>query len=152
MSSPLWPMDCSPSGSSVHGIFQARLLEWVAISFSRGSSWPRDWTQVSCIAGRFFTTERPGKLFIVNAYGESEAAQSCLTLCDPMDCSLPDSSVHGISQEKILEWVASSFSKGSSWPRDWTQVSWIAGRFFAIWVTGEANTEISAMASCRKNS
>ena len=45
----------SPSGVSIHGIFQARILEWVAISFSRGSSWPRDWTQVSCIAGGFFT-------------------------------------------------------------------------------------------------
>ena len=44
-------MNCSPPGSSV----QARLLEWVAIPFSRGSSWPRDWTQVSCLAGRFFT-------------------------------------------------------------------------------------------------
>ena len=42
-------------GFSVHRIFQARVLEWVAISFSRGSSWPRDWTQVSCIAGRCFT-------------------------------------------------------------------------------------------------
>ena len=50
------PMDCSPPSSSVHGIFQARILEWVAISFSRGSSWPRDQTQVSCIAGRCFTT------------------------------------------------------------------------------------------------
>ena len=48
----LWDcMDCSPPGSSVHGILQARVMEWVAISFSRGSSW----TQVSCIAGRFFT-------------------------------------------------------------------------------------------------
>ena len=52
----LWdPMDCSPPGSSVHGILQARILESVAISFSRGSSRPRDWTWVSCIAGRFFT-------------------------------------------------------------------------------------------------
>ena len=48
-------MDCSPPGSSVHGIIQARILEWVAIPFSRGSSWPRDQTWVSCIAGRFFT-------------------------------------------------------------------------------------------------
>ena len=44
-----------PHGSSVHGIFQARVLGWVVISFSRGSSWPRDWTWVSCIAGRHFT-------------------------------------------------------------------------------------------------
>ena len=48
-------IDCSPPGSSVREIFQARILEWVAISFSKGSSQPRDWTQVSCTAGRFFT-------------------------------------------------------------------------------------------------
>ena len=48
------PWTCSPPGSSVHGSLQARILEWVAISFSRGSSWPRDWTQVSRIAGRRF--------------------------------------------------------------------------------------------------
>ena len=48
-------MVCSPPGSSVHGILQARILEWVAISFSRGSSWPRNQTRVSCIAGRWFT-------------------------------------------------------------------------------------------------
>ena len=58
------PMDCSPPGSSVHGILQARILEWVAISFSRGSSPPRDQTQVSCVScieGGFFTTEPLGK-------------------------------------------------------------------------------------------
>ena len=48
-------MDCSPPGSSVHGILQTRVLEWGAILFSRGSSQPRDWTGVSCIAGSFFT-------------------------------------------------------------------------------------------------
>ena len=56
------PMDCSPPGSPVHEIFQARILEWAAIPFSRESSWLRDWTQVSWIAGRFFTTEPPVKL------------------------------------------------------------------------------------------
>ena len=54
MSDSCDPMDFSPPGSSVHEISQARILEWVAISFSRGSSQPRDQTQVSCIAGRFF--------------------------------------------------------------------------------------------------
>ena len=49
-------MDCSPPGSPVHGIFQARILEWVAISFSRGSLWPSDWTWVSALAGGFFTS------------------------------------------------------------------------------------------------
>ena len=48
-------MDCSLPGSSVHGIFQARVLEWVAIPFSQGSSWPWDWTWVSCITGGFLT-------------------------------------------------------------------------------------------------
>ena len=56
VSDSLRPMDCSPPGSSVHGIFQAWILEWVAISFFRGSSRPRDWTWVSCIIGRRFTT------------------------------------------------------------------------------------------------
>ena len=55
------PMGCSPPGSSVHGILQARILEWIAIPFSRGSSQSRDWTRVFCIAGRFFTTEPLGK-------------------------------------------------------------------------------------------
>ena len=55
------PMDYSLPGSSLHGISQARVLEWVGISFSRGSSWPSDWTQVSCIAGGFFTAEPSGK-------------------------------------------------------------------------------------------
>ena len=55
-------MDYSPPGFFVHGISQAGLLEWVAISFSRGFSLPRDWTCGSYIAGRFFTTESPGKV------------------------------------------------------------------------------------------
>ena len=65
-------------------------------------------------------------------------AQSCPTLCDPMDCSLPGSSIHGIFQERVLEWVAIFFSRGSSQPRDWTQVSHIAGRRFTVWATREA--------------
>ena len=50
----LQPVDCSPPGSSVHGILQARIVDWVAISFSRGSTPPSDQTHISCIAGRFF--------------------------------------------------------------------------------------------------
>ena len=68
----------------------------------------------------------------------SELTQSCLTLCDTMDCSLPASSIHGIFQAGILKWVAVSFSRGSSWPRDRTQVSHIAGRHFTFWATREA--------------
>ena len=61
----------------------------------------------------------------------------CPTLCGPMDYCPPDSSVLGILQERILEWVAIISSKGSFQPRDWTRVSHIAGRFFTIWATGE---------------
>ena len=63
---------------------------------------------------------------------ESEVAQLCSTLCDPVDCSLPGSSIHGILQARILEWVAISFSRGSSRPRDQIQVSCIAGRRFML--------------------
>ena len=64
--------------------------------------------------------------------------QLCPTLCDPMDCSLPRSSVFGILQARILKWVAISYSRGSSQPRDQTRVSHIAGRFFTIWAIREA--------------
>ena len=114
-------MDCSLPGSSVHGILQARILEWVAISFSRGSSRPRNQTWVSCIGVRFFTDwttrEVPwgAILFIqvkillrfqsifmsiVYACMCSKSFQSCLTLCDPMNCCPPGSSVHEDSPGK----------------------------------------------------
>ena len=66
------------------------------------------------------------------------AAQLCLTLCNPMDCSSAGYSVHGILQARILEWVAIPFSSGSFRPRDRTQVSCIAGGFFTDWATREA--------------
>ena len=91
------PMDCSLPGSSIHGIFQAR-VQPMYIKFS------------------------------VN----SEVTQLCLTLCDPADCSPPSSSFHGILQARILEWVAISFSRGSSLPRDGTQVSRIASKCFNL--------------------
>ena len=71
--------------------------------------------------------------------GESESAvsQLCPTLCDHMGCSLPGSSVHGIFQAIVLEWIAISFSRGSSQPRDRTQVSRVVDRCFTIWDTRE---------------
>ena len=74
------PIDGSPTGSSVPGILQAGILEWVAISLSNAVK------------------------------SESEVAQSCPTRSDPMDCSLPGSSIHGILQARVLEWVAIGFS------------------------------------------
>ena len=67
-----------------------------------------------------------------------EVAQLHPTVCDTMDCSPPGSSVHGVIQARILEWFAILFSRGSSWFRDQTQVSCIAGRFFTSWATREA--------------
>ena len=67
----------------------------------------------------------------------SEVTQSCPTLCSPMDCSLPGSSIYRIFQARILEWVAISFSRRSSQPKDWTWVSCIVGRCFTIWATRE---------------
>ena len=65
--------------------------------------------------------------------------QLCLTFCDPLDRSPPASSVHGILQARILEWTAVPFSRGSSQPRDWTQVSHVAGRLFTVWATRKAH-------------
>ena len=62
-----------------------------------------------------------------------EVTQSCPTLCDPMDCSLPGFFIHWIFQARVLEWIATSFSRGSSWPRDWTGVSRVTGRFLNVW-------------------
>ena len=63
-------------------------------------------------------------------------------LCDLVVCNPPASSVHGILQARVIEWVAIPFSRGSSQPRDWTQVSCIAGRFFTIWATREAQCSL----------
>ena len=81
----------------------------------------------------------------INQESESEVAQSCPTLCDPMDCSLPGSSLHGIFQARVLEWGAIAFSRGSSWPRDQTQVSCIPGRCFNLRATREAHLYFLAL-------
>ena len=73
---------------------------------------------------------------------EIKFGQSCLTLCDPMDCSLPGSSAHGNFQARILEWVVISFSRLSSQPKDWIWVSHIVGRRFTLWATREAQLRI----------
>ena len=76
------PMDCSLPGSSVHGIFQAGVLEWGAIAFS----------------------------VVGGAAAAAKSLQLCLTLCDPIDGDLPGSSVHGIFQARVLEWGAIALS------------------------------------------
>ena len=75
------------------------------------------------------------KYFIFCVFCVSDSA--CLILCDTINCSLPHSSIHGVLQARILEWIAMPFSRGSSWPRDQTQVSCIADRFFTTWAQGK---------------
>ena len=93
----LWdPMNCTLPGSSVHGISQARTLEWVAISYSRESFWLRDGTHVSCvscIAGWYFTAE-PSREPTGGSDQIRSVTQSCPTLCNPMNCSTPGLPVH----------------------------------------------------------
>ena len=134
------PIDYNLRDSSVHGILQARILKWFAISFSSGSSQPRDRTQISCITGRFFTDWATRKAVVFDVKW-SPVTQSCPTLCDPMDYSLPGSS-HGIFQARVLEWVAISFSRGSSPSRDQTRVSHIVGRHLTIWATREVCSSV----------
>ena len=127
------PMDCSPSGSSVHGIFQARILKWVVISYSRESS----------------PLKRPGKMWnphllhhqvdsLPFAPPGEEGHETCPVCCmpshsvmssslKPLDYSPQGPSVNGDSPGKYTEWVAMPSSSGSSQPRDQTQVSCIAG-------------------------
>ena len=71
-------------------------------------------------------------------YCQKWKSLSRVWLCDPIDCSLPGSSVHGLLQARVLEWIASPLSRGSSQPTNRIQVSRIAGGFFTVWATREA--------------
>jgi len=96
----LWDsIDCCPPGSSVHGIFQARILEWVAISFARGSSQPRDPIHVSCISRHWQADSLPmshhgSPYTCIRSDQIRSVTQSCPTLCDPMNHSTPGLPVH----------------------------------------------------------
>ena len=96
----------------------------------------RDWGRNHWLLWPTSQSYTPSLLF--TKFIEREVTQSYPTLCDPMDCSLQGSSVRGIFQARVLAWVAISFYRGSSWPRDQTQVSHIAGRHFTIWATRNA--------------
>ena len=73
---------------------------------------------------------------IVTHISQNLTDSTCPSLCDPLDCSSPGSLIPGISHRKALEWVSISYAKGSSWPRDRTGVSWVAGRFLTLSLRG----------------
>ena len=81
---------------------------------------------------------------VINILLFTQEVMSDSTLCNPMDYSPPGSSVHEISQARILVWVAISFSRGSSWPRDWNLISWVAGGFFTTEILEKTNQYLTA--------
>ena len=130
-------MDCSPPGSSVHEISQTRILEFLAISSSRGSFRPRDRTCISCIGRQILHCWAIRETLYMCIVSVSCSGMPYSLRIDPKDYNLPGSSVHGILQTRILEWVAIPFSRWSSWPRDQMQVSCMSSRFFTVWVIRE---------------
>ena len=133
------PMDCSLPGFSVHGIFQARIMEWGAIACAKLNEQGDNIQPCCCYVTSVMSDsvqphrqeptrlphpwDSPGKntgvgchflLQCMKVKSESEVAQLCPTLRDPMDCSLPGSSIHGIFQARVLEWGAITFSDDES--------------------------------------
>ena len=110
---------CDPMDYTVHGILQARIQEWVAFPFSKGSSQPRDQTRSPALQVDSLPLSHQGSPPRLRAV--CLVTQSCLTLWDSMGSSPPVSSVHWILQARILEWVAMPSSRGSSQSRDQTR-------------------------------
>ena len=125
-------LDYSQPGSSFHGIFQAGMLEWIAFPPPGDAPDPRI-KAASPVAPVLQAGSLPAERSEKGV--KRKVTQLWLTLCDPMD-----STVHRILQVRILGMVDIPFSRGSSQPRDWTQVSRIASRFFTIWATRETPT------------
>ena len=137
-----------PGSGRSPGVGNGNLLQYSCLesSMDRGT-WQatvhgvtKSWTWLKWLSTHIRVhqeTETRAGILVVKV-GKSEVAQSCLTLCNPMGCSIPGSTIHGIFQARVLEWVAISFSRRSSRPRDWTWISRIAGRCFTVWVTREA--------------
>ena len=156
------PVDCSPPGSSIHGIPQAKILE---LPFPSPGDLPNPGIEPGspALQADALTSKPPGKPLQCYSYvqyyywgklGEGYTgalqyffssyescclvAKSCLTFWDPMDYSPPASSAHGISQARIVEWVAKSLSKKSSQARDSTCISCIGRWIFYCWAIREA--------------
>ena len=125
------PTLCDPMDYTADGILSARILEWEAIPFSSRASQPSDQALVSHTIQLKLKSQHTIVVLLVT--------QLC-TMCDTVDCSPTGCSVHGILQSSILEWVVIPFFRGSSQPRDWTQVSCTAGKFFILRATREGHS------------
>ena len=154
-------------GSPVPGTLQARILDWVAISFSNAWKWKGKVNSLShvrllAIPWAAALQAPPSMGFSRQEYWsgvplpspkliQCAVSKSCPALCHPIDSSLPGSSVHGILQARILEWVAMPSSGGSSRLRNQTHfsgISYTAGRFFTHWATWEARTYTMLHVNC----
>ena len=162
-------MNCSAPGSSVHGILQVRILEWLPCPPLGDLPQPRGRTQVSRIVGRFFTvwdTREALPSLYLEAYtnhsstlsctpaaaAAAKSLHSCPTLCDPIDGSPPGSPVPGILQARTLERVAISFSNAWKWKvkvRSFSHVqySWFTP-IILLWTTTQENSWISYIILC----
>ena len=134
------PMDCSPLEFCSLELLQARILEWVAMSSFKESSQPRDWTQVSYFACRFFIIWAIGKSLIYFISGSihpltvlTHSVVSNSVSPWTVTCQAPVSM--GILQARTLERVAMPSSRESSQSRDWAQVSCIVDSYFTTWAT-----------------
>ena len=151
------PMDRGAWWATIHGVARSQTqLKWLSThAWAKGNfacltwdidillPWPGTYTIGSPSPQAFgLCTKRVRFYVCVCVCVCVLVSQLCLTLWNPVDCSLPGSSAHGILQENILEWVTIPFSRGSFWPRDQTQVSCIADRVFTIWAVRDAYTYI----------
>ena len=133
-------------------ILKEELPRWLGAQYATGDQWRNNSRKnegrepkqkqypVVDVTGDKSRVQCCKKQYCISSVQFNSVAQSHPTICDHMNCSTPSSSVHGISQARILEWVAIFFSRGSSQPRDQTQVSLIAGGFFTNCTTREAQT------------
>ena len=129
--------------AAAHGVKSGtKLSGWTTTEGTAGLTAP---SQTLSWSFCFTSTLNPTPQFRCAEKVKVLVAQWCPTICNPMDCSLPGSSVHGILQARMLEWGAAPFSRGSSWLRDWTQISHTAGSFFTVRATWETwDSPISA--------
>ena len=135
-------VDCSPLVSSIRGISQARILHWVAVSFSRRSFWPWDQTRISyisCIAGGFFTAKPPWRRLTMKSLSR------VWFFATPMDCSPPGSSVHGIFLGKCTR-VGCHFLLQGMFPNQGSNPGLPhCEKILSIWATREANSVINSI-------